>query len=264
MTPAPSCERMSLSVAAGAMTPGSDAMHLMRFPFAVAQARAHHPSPGWGYLALGVLTVVFLVAATTSSRTQALPDGATACSVSAFSISEDRAGSVVRAEPEARAKILGRLAPPQKATSRDAEDVDYPADGLWRTEFAVIGFRGGWFLIDRALHPYDDPERRGVLGRRSTGGVKTYAGRGWISLADVGGKLTFHREIPPGAIFREPRADSARLPARNALGDPIQGGNSPKTVLACQADWVKVETHDGVVGWWRGLCGEPIADCGRP
>ena len=243
---------------------GVDGVKVTRFPPAVAQARGLRPSSASGCLALGILTVVFLVAATSSGWTQALPEGATACSVSAFSTSKDRAGAAVRAEPNVRAKILGRLAPPQKATSRDAEDVDYPADGLWRTEFAVIGFREGWFLIDRALHPYDDPERRGVLGRRTTDGVRTYARRGWISLADVGGKLTFHREILPGAIFREPRDDSAPLPARNAFGDPIQGGNSPKTVLACQADWVKVETHDGVVGWWRGLCGEPISDCGRP
>ncbi len=69
--------------------------------------------------------------------------------------------------------------------------------------------------------------------------------------------------MPNGALYAEPSADAARLPALNALGYPIQGGNSPKRVLACSGDWVKVESDDGVVGWWKGLCGEPIADCGR-
>ncbi len=210
------------------------------------------------------LSVVTLLTATFAASAQPLPPETVACSISGYSVATDRAGAAVRAEPNATAKILGRLAPAQKATKIDNEDVP-PGDQLWRTEFQVVGFREGWFLIDKALHPYDDPNRRSVLGRRSTGGVKTYSGRGWISLKDVGGKYTYHhRGLPNGALFSEPSSDAARLPAKNALGDPIQGGNSPKRVLSCNGDWVKVESHDGVMGWWKGLCGQPIADCDRP
>jgi hypothetical protein len=66
-----------------------------------------------------------------------------------------------------------------------------------------------------------------------------------------------------GALYSRPSVDAERVPAKNALGFPIQGGNSPKTVLACEGEWVKVESHDGMTGWWKGLCGEPISDCER-
>jgi hypothetical protein len=199
----------------------------------------------------------------TAGSAQPLPPETVACKISGYSIATARPGAAIRTEPEASAKIVGRLAPAQRATKADNEDVP-PSDQLWRTEFEVVGFREGWFLIEKALHPYDDPNRRSVLGRRSTGGVKTYAGRGWINLKDVGGKYTYHhRSLPNGALFSEPRAEAVRLPAKNGRGDPIQGGNSPKKVLGCDGDWVKVESHDGVVGWWKGLCGQPIGDCDK-
>jgi hypothetical protein len=183
--------------------------------------------------------------------------------MSGQSASRSKAGAAVRAEPRAAARILGRLAPGQRATEADKEDVP-PNDEIWRTEFRIVGYRDGWFLIEKAMHPYDDPDRRGVLGRRSTGGVRTYAGRGWLAREDVSGKYVFYRRsLSNGALFAEPDPGERRLPARNALGDPIQGGNSPRRVLACSGEWVQVESHDGVVGWWKGLCGEPIGDCGR-
>ena len=194
---------------------------------------------------------------------QPLPADTAACSMSGFAISTDRKGTPVRAEPDAKAKILGRLAPPQKAREVDKEDVP-PSDEVWRTQFQIIGFKEGWFLIENALHPYDDPNRRGVLGRRSTGGVKTYAGRGWISLAHVGGKYTYyHRTMPMGALWEQPDENAKRLAAKNSGDAPIQGGNQPKKILGCAGEWVKVESPDGVTGWWIGLCGEPIGDCGK-
>ena len=202
----------------------------------------------------------FLLSAA-SAQAQNPPPAVTACSMSGFSIASDRAGAAVRAEPNPKAKILGRLAPAQKATKVDNEDVP-PSDGLWRTQFEIVGFTDGWFQIDKSLHPYDAPDRRGVLGRRCSGGVKTYAGRGWLPINQVGGKYTYyHRSMPAGALYGEPDEKAARLPALNGRGDPIQGGNQPNVVLGCQGEWVKVQSYDGVVGWWKGLCGQPIADC---
>jgi hypothetical protein len=223
---------------------------------------SHAPKP-IRQLKLAALGAFAFFATSIAATAQPLPAATIACKMSGYSIAKNRAGAAVRSEPTPNAKILGRLAPPQKATSDDNYELAV-ADGTWRTEFQVIGFQEGWFLIDKALHPYDDVNRRGVLGRRSTGGVKTYAGQGWISLNDVGGKLTyFHRSMPDGSLYSEPRADAARLPAKNALGHEIRGGNSPMKVLGCDGEWVKVESDDGVIGWWKGLCGEPIADCGR-
>lgn len=194
---------------------------------------------------------------------QPLPADTVACDISGYSIDKDRAGAIVRADPDLKARVLGRLAPAQKATKADLEDVP-PGDELWRTQYRIIGYRNGWFLIQDALHPYDDPDRRGVLGRRSTGGVKTYTGRGWLAAGQVGGKYTYHhRGFPNGALYANPSDDAGSSPAKNALGFPIQGGNSPKKVLACEGNWVKVESHDGVTGWWKGLCGAPISDCDR-
>jgi hypothetical protein len=244
---------------------------MIAFPKKAFRHMPSAPAPrGHGAAALGVFTLLIatlsittLLITTTAGRAQPLRSETVACKISGYSIATDRAGAAVRAEPDASAKILGRLAPAQKATKADYEDVP-PGDQLWRTEFQVVGFREGWFLIEKALHPYDDPDRRSVLGRRSTGGVKTYAARGWISQKDVGGKYTYHhRSLPNGALFSEPQADATRVAAKNGRGEPIQGGNSPKRVLSCNGDWVQVESHDGVVGWWRGLCGKPIADCDR-
>ncbi len=70
--------------------------------------------------------------------------------------------------------------------------------------------------------------------------------------------------MPDGALYSEPDAQSQRLPAMNLVGGyPIRGGNFANRVLACNGEWVQIESEDGVVGWWKGLCGEPIADCDR-
>jgi hypothetical protein len=230
--------------------------------FAKTLPRRVSHAPG-SIKAMGLATLGAVLVLAVPVAAQPLPPDTIACSMSGYSIAKGRAGAPVRAEPNATAKVLGRLAPPQKATADDSHELAV-ADGVWRTQFQVVGFRQGWFLIEKALHPYDDPDRRSVLGRRSTGGVKTYTAMGWISLDDVGGKYTYyHRSMTAGALYSEPNADAKRLPAKNALGFDMQGGNSPKTVLGCSGEWVKVESHDGVVGWWKGLCGEPIADCAR-
>jgi hypothetical protein len=148
-----------------------------------------------------ILGAITLLSTTMAGSAQPLPPEIVACKISGYSIVTDRAGAAVRSEPKASARILGRLAPGQRATKADNEDVP-PSDQLWRAEFQIVGFQEGWLLIENALHPYDDPNRRSVLGRRSTGGVKTYSGRGWISLKDVGGKYTYHhRSLPNGALY---------------------------------------------------------------
>jgi hypothetical protein len=198
-----------------------------------------------------------------SAEAQPLPTGTVSCDIAGMSMDADRKGLAVRAEPDAKARIVGRLAPPQRATKQDIEDTVYPGDKFWRTEFKIIGMRDDWVLIDQAMHPYNDPTRSSDFRRRSTGGVKTYAGQGWIPLKGVGGKLTFWRHRPETGLYKEPDEKAERLPAKNALGDPLRGGNSPKRLITCQGEWAKVESHDGVIGWWQGYCGQPYSDCDR-
>ena len=154
------------------------------------------------------------------AQAQSLPEGMVACTISAYSLDRSRAGAPVRAEPNLKAKIVGRIAPPQKMRAADAEDVAVPTDEVWRAGFQVLGIKDGWVLIDKAWHPYDNKERFGHLGRRSTGGVKTYSGRGWVPLNQIGGKVTYWREMPIGSLHKEPRLDAPLIPAKNAGEGP--------------------------------------------
>lgn len=208
---------------------------------------------------LGRLSWAFAISlATAPVLAQGLPAGVTPCDMAGYSIDIDPKGANVRAEPNRAARILGKLAPPQKASNRDDA---YPNDGLWRTAFSIVGFRDGWFLIEKAQHPFDDPETIRMVGRRSTSGVKTYRGRGWIAAALVGGQYSNRGQLPSGALYAEPRPDAARLSAKNALGAEVGADGGPKKVLACEGDWVKVESHDGVTGWWNSLCSQQVTNC---
>jgi hypothetical protein len=207
---------------------------------------------------LGAALACGLLSFTVPGLGQALPAGATPCEMAGYSIDADPRGANIRAEPNAKAKVLGRLAPPQKASQRDDA---FPNDGVWRTAFQIIGFKDGWFLIEKAQHPFDDPETIRMVGRRSTGGVRTYTGRGWIAGSLVGGQYSNRGGLPAGALYSEPRADASRTPAKNALGAEVGADGGPKRVLACDGDWVKVESHDGVTGWWNSLCSQQVTNC---
>ena len=84
-----------------------------------------------------------------------LPPGVQACDLHAWSNDTDRKGLNVRAEPSVQARVLGiLLAPFQfKAASEAAPNEGY------RTEFRIIGFKDGWFLIRR------DASRKAVCRR---------------------------------------------------------------------------------------------------
>lgn len=198
-----------------------------------------------------------LVLFCSAAAAQQLPPGVTPCALGGYSIDMDRHGAHVRSAPARTAPALGRLAPPVKAGPKDEAE---PGDGLWRTTFRIIGFKDGWFLIEKAQHPFDDPQTIADRGRRSTGGVKTYAGRGWIAAGLVGGQYA-NAGLPAGALFAEPHEQATRLPARTKLGAPISADGGPKKVLACQGEWVKVESYDGVVGWWKTLCASQVTNC---
>ena len=177
-----------------------------------------------------------------------------------YSMDRDPKGANVRAEPTRDAPVVGKLAPPMSYKPNPKEEAS-PVDDVWRTEFRIIGFKDGWFLIEKGLHPFDDPETVATMGKRSTGGVKTYTGRGWIAAGLVGGQYAFTGLPNKGALYAEPRDGARLLPAKNKLGAPIGADGGPKKVLACVGNWVKVESFDGVTGWYRTLCSNQVSNC---
>ena len=209
----------------------------------------------WKFL---LVALGFVCLPSLGAHAQALPPGVTPCDMGGYSIDTDPKGANIRAEPSRTARVLGKLAPPQKPTKRDDAE---PNEGNWRTEFRIVGYKDGWFLIQKAQHPFEDPELIRLVGRRSTGGVKSYSGRGWIASNLVGGQYANGDNLPLGGLFEEPRADAKQRPAVNALGAPFGPDGGPKKVLACTGKWVNVESHDGVTGWWNTLCSNQVTNC---
>ena len=205
------------------------------------------------------LSLLASVVFTAHAHAQDLPAGTTACEMGGYSIDMDPKGANVRAEPNRSARVLGKLAAPVKADPKTDEAT--PGDDLWRTEFRIIGHRDGWFLIEKAQHPFESSEYAAERGRRLPKTVKIYRGRGWVAAGLVGGQYSNGANLPTGALYAEPNADSARLPAMGKLGGPISVDGGPRRVLACQGDWVKVESHNGVTGWWNSLCSSQVTNC---
>jgi hypothetical protein len=181
-----------------------------------------------------------------------LPPGTEPCDLRAWSTDIDMAGLNVRAEPSAKARVLGTLPPPFrfKTESETAPDEGY------RTEFTIRGYKDGWFLIDGATPP----------GRRYVNDYpkrfpKPYAGRGWVHASKVGAQYA-NGDTRMGGLFQAPHADARWTPAgREAGGGSISADGGPKRVLACSGYWALVEAHDGVRGWWRRLCSSQVTTC---
>jgi hypothetical protein len=175
-----------------------------------------------------------------------LPPGTEPCAMSGWSTDPDPNGLNVRAEPSTKAEILGTLPPP---FSHDGEN--------WLTEFYIIGYRDGWFLIEGAEPPgfsYSDPETY------PKDHPVPYAGRGWVAASKVGGALAYGGTRPDG-LFQAPHADALWMPATDDIEYPLETGGHPKRLFACSGYWALVESGDGVVGWWRGLCSNQVTNC---
>ena len=114
-----------------------------------------------------------------AARRATLPEGTEPCDLGAWSWDRDPKGLNVRAEPSAKSRVLGTLPPPYRLKMGGSENTP---EGGWLTEFRIIGFKDGWFLIEGATPPgkeYEDEKRyprnapkpyaRARLGRRQQG-----------------------------------------------------------------------------------------------
>src|SRR5262249_15095440 len=150
----------------------------------------------------------------------------------------------VRAAPSAQAKILGTLPPPYKFKAKG----NNVPEGGWLTEFTIIGYRDGWFLIEGAEPPGQDYEDARVYPKNHP---RPYSGRGWVARNKVGANFA-NGQTRTGGLFQAPNTDARWTPV-----DRIDADGSPDRILACSGVWALVEKN-GVRGWWRHLCSNQV------
>ena len=186
------------------------------------------------------------------AKAKSLPAGTMPCDLRGWSEDKDPKGLNVRAGPDTKSKVLGALPPPYRFKTKSE---NFP-EGGWLTEFSIIGFRDGWFLIEGAQPPGKDYEG-GAYPRNHP---KPYAGRGWVSANKVGAQYA-NGDTRMGGLFQAPHTDAKWTPAKNSFGGEISADGGPKKILACSGYWALVESHDGVRGWWRRLCSSQVTNC---
>ncbi|MBR1153023.1 SH3 domain-containing protein [Bradyrhizobium sp. JYMT SZCCT0428] len=189
-----------------------------------------------------------------AAKRATLPDSTEPCNLGAWSEDRDPKGLNVRAEPSVKSRVLGTLPPPYRLKMGGSENT--PEDG-WLTEFRIIGFKDGWFLIEGATPPGKDYEDEKKYPRNAP---KPYAGRGWVAANKVGANYA-NGGTRMGGLFQAPFADAKWTQAMRKLGGPLDTDGGPKRLLACSGYWGLVESQDGVRGWWRSLCSSQVTNC---
>jgi hypothetical protein len=179
-----------------------------------------------------------------------IPSGVIPCSIDGWSNDPDPHGLNVRAAPDTRSMVLGRLAPPWKGSG----EADIAGDMGYRTEFHIIGYRKGWFLIQDAEEPgapYEDPPPKRH--------PKSFKGRGWVSAKLVGAAYA-NSNLTPALLRQAPHRDAALRPTLD--GQPQLSIDGTLEVLeACSGEWALTRSHDGQHGWWRGICSNQVTNC---
>jgi hypothetical protein len=160
--------------------------------------------------AIAVLATVALAlpAPVASAETAPLPPGVTACDFPALANDKTHEGLNIRAAPDTRGAILGRV--PM------FEDDDHETVAA---DVHVIGVSHGWFLIEGAEYgDYGYPQPAPRL----------YHGRGWVS----GRLLT--TDVQQGLLMAGPDAHAAVV--IDAQDEII-----PTAILDCKGSWFRIE-----------------------
>lgn len=179
-------------------------------------------------------------------KAAALPAGTTPCDFGAWSTDDDPKGLNVRAAPSAKAAILHRVPAPVRKSKvmREAGD---PAP--LRSDFRVLGFKDGWFLIDGV-------RAAAALERSNYETDQRASMRGWVAAPKIGGAFAYGG-APGDRLYTKPDPEADFV----ALANPLIGGANPRRIFACAAGWAEVETAAGQRGWFRTLCSSQIALC---
>ena len=182
-----------------------------------------------------------------------LSSGITECNFSAFSKDRDSAGLNVRAEPDEKARILGRL--PLGHLDPNDPYSTFGAD--------VIGYKKGWLLIEHGFEAVWTPQRPRE---------PVYSGRGWVAANLMTVQLLREKlKLAPNGAS----PDVVNL--RDVEGEfPAGDFVAPRRILGCSGDWVHVEIAlrpgekalaktdapaGAVRGWANGTCASQTTPC---
>jgi hypothetical protein len=177
-----------------------------------------------------------------------LPAGTEPCDIAGWSNDPDPAGMNVRAAPGPSARVVGKVPPPWKAPDPSGDRGE-----TFRSEFRIIGYRDGWFLIRDISAPGVAYGERYPRNR-----PQPYRGQGWVSARLVGAALA-NGGMPPGRLFLAPSAHAATRPAMRQ-GEPVSTGDIVERLHACSGNWGLVEI-EGARGWWSGICANQVTNC---
>ena len=159
----------------------------------------------------------------------------------------------VRAEPSGKARVLGTLPPPYRLKTGGSENTP---EGGWLTEFRIIGFKDGWFLIEGATPPGKEYEDEKKYPRNAP---KPYAGRGWVAANKVGANYA-NGGTRMGGLFQAPFVD-AQWSRQRKLGGTLDTDGGPKRIspAADIGDWWKAMTACAAGG--VALCSSQVTNC---
>ena len=164
---------------------------------------------------------------TRAAKRATLPEGTEPCDLGAWSEDRDPKG------PQRPRRAFGESARARHAAAalpaEDGRQREH-ADGGWLTEFRIIGFRDGWFLIEGATPPGQAYEDEKKYPRSAP---KPYAGRGWVAANKVGANYA-NGGTRMGGLFQAPFADAKWTQAQRKLGGPLDTDGGPKRLLRLQ------------------------------
>lgn len=160
----------------------------------------------------------------------AVSAGATTCNgIVGFLRDRDPAGRIVRAQPSAGARELGRIPAPAPSEQWG---------GDWPYEFDIIGSENGWLHITGAR--LDE-----TMGGKPA--AKVYSGTGWIASGGV------HVGVQSRTGFAEPSHSAEVL--ISGYPDTFLDGFGPQRVVACMGRWIladwpaELASDEGRVTW---------------
>jgi hypothetical protein len=169
-----------------------------------------------------------------------------ACEISGNSIDQDRAGLNVRAEPNGKAAILGKLLPIGDPESHHDHDLpaskkkNIPEQHYFGPGFTITAVSGDWLKIDRI-----EPVTEGIDPKTGDEWVrKNFQGTGWVHWSKVqprlGGGPTY---APAVHAYKGPSFDSGKTlhnAGTNLYGIDHVWTDVPR-ILECQGTWARIE-----------------------
>jgi hypothetical protein len=170
---------------------------------------------------------------------------AAACQITGFSIDQDPNGLNVRANPDIKAAVLGKLLPvgdPESHHDHDGEGKksDIPEQSYFGPRFTIIAVNGDWLKIDSI-----EAKTEGINPKNGNEWSRdNFQGSGWVHYSKVqpsfgGGEVG----NPSGHAYKGPSFESGKIlhaADTNMRGIDTIWTDVPK-ILECNGRWAKIE-----------------------